>query len=155
MWKCCPSVTIHVLTGVITDCDALLIASGRFEAEALIMRLTIFSGVVTLDTLIPSSVQILNRKFRNRWTGHYAHYGPIAWPARSPDLTPLGLFLWGKLKGEVYQERPTTPENMVNSIINACASIPPETIERPSQATITHVTKRIATRGHHFEHIIT
>ncbi|KAJ8872168.1 hypothetical protein PR048_025770 [Dryococelus australis] len=29
--------------------------------------------------------------------------GPIAWPARSPGLTPLDYFLWGHMKGVVYQ----------------------------------------------------
>ncbi|KOC70400.1 hypothetical protein WH47_02903 [Habropoda laboriosa] len=74
---------------------------------------------------------------------------------QSPDLTPLDFFPWVKLKGEVYQQRPTTPENMANGIINACTSIPPETIERASQAVISRIRKCIATDGYHFEHLIT
>lgn len=38
--------------------------------------------------------------FPNRWIGRS---GPIPWPARSPDLTPLDYFLWGYLKHKVYQ----------------------------------------------------
>ncbi|EZA55669.1 hypothetical protein X777_04178 [Ooceraea biroi] len=34
----------------------------------------------------------LNRQFPGRWMGRY---GPIRWPARSPDLNPLDFFLWG------------------------------------------------------------
>ena len=29
------------------------------------------------------------------------------WPARSPDLTPPDFFLWGMLKGRVYEYKPT------------------------------------------------
>jgi len=37
----------------------------------------------------------LDQIFPNRWIGTF---GVILWPARSPDLTPLDLFLWGYLK---------------------------------------------------------
>jgi len=30
------------------------------------------------------------------------------WPPRSPDLTPPDYFLWGYLKGIVYQNEPRT-----------------------------------------------
>ncbi|KAJ4429330.1 hypothetical protein ANN_26334 [Periplaneta americana] len=35
-----------------------------------------------------------------RWIGRG---GPVAWPAQSPDLTPLDFFLWGCMKEKVYQ----------------------------------------------------
>jgi hypothetical protein len=31
--------------------------------------------------------------------------GPIAWPPRSPDLTPLDFFLWGYVKDQVNRQR--------------------------------------------------
>ena len=34
----------------------------------------------------------LNNSFPQRWIGRD---GPIAWPPRSPDLTPLDFFFWG------------------------------------------------------------
>jgi hypothetical protein len=40
----------------------------------------------------------LNNWFPRRWIGRR---GPIKWPARSPDLTPLDYFLWGYLKSKV------------------------------------------------------
>ncbi|KAL4131065.1 hypothetical protein QTP88_008416 [Uroleucon formosanum] len=42
----------------------------------------------------------LNRVYEGKWFGTY---GPIEWPARSPDITPLDFFLWGHLKTIVYQ----------------------------------------------------
>ncbi|EZA51396.1 hypothetical protein X777_09665, partial [Ooceraea biroi] len=44
---------------------------------------------------------ILDESFPDRWIGRG---GRISWPARSPDLTPLDLFLWGHLKNEVYRD---------------------------------------------------
>jgi hypothetical protein len=41
----------------------------------------------------------LNTHFPNKWI---VRDGPIAWPPRSPDLTPLDFFLWGYLKSKVY-----------------------------------------------------
>ncbi|KZC14388.1 hypothetical protein WN55_07009 [Dufourea novaeangliae] len=51
----------------------------------------------------------LNELYPNQWIGRGAL---LSWPPRSPDLTPLDFFLWGALKNAVYQEVPTTPENM-------------------------------------------
>lgn len=36
----------------------------------------------------------LNQTFPNSWIGTR---GPVAWPARSPDLNPLDFYLWGRL----------------------------------------------------------
>lgn len=36
--------------------------------------------------------QRLTDMFQSQWIGRF---GPIRWPARSPDLTPLDFFLWG------------------------------------------------------------
>jgi hypothetical protein len=49
----------------------------------------------------------LDRETARRWIGRG---GPIAWPPRSPDLTPLGIFLWSYVKNIVFQ-RPSAPES--------------------------------------------
>ena len=33
--------------------------------------------------------------FPNRWIGMG---GPVQWPPRSPDLTPMDFFIWGEMK---------------------------------------------------------
>src|ERR1700712_2412956 len=45
--------------------------------------------------------------------------GTIAWPARSPDLTPPDYFLWGTLKNMVYEERFETENELKISVTNA------------------------------------
>ncbi|EFN72427.1 hypothetical protein EAG_03551, partial [Camponotus floridanus] len=49
-----------------------------------------------LDGAAPHYARIvrnyLNEQYPHRWIGRG---GPIAWPARSPDLTSPDFFLWG------------------------------------------------------------
>ncbi|KZC05849.1 hypothetical protein WN55_07018, partial [Dufourea novaeangliae] len=75
----------------------------------------------------------LNELYRNKWIGRG---GLVSWPPRSPDLTPSDFFLWGALKNAVYQEVPTTPENMKQQIIAACARISSETIRHARDTAI-------------------
>ena len=44
----------------------------------------------------------LNESFTNRWLGRG---GPVAWPPRSPDLTPLDFYLWSHMKTLVYESK--------------------------------------------------
>jgi hypothetical protein len=46
------------------------------------------------------SATMLGFTWTERWIDRS---GPIAWPPRSPDLTPLDFFLWGYVKNIVYQ----------------------------------------------------
>lgn len=43
----------------------------------------------------------LNENFPDRWIGRG---GPLPWPARCPDLTPMDYYLWGHMKSIVYQD---------------------------------------------------
>ena len=45
------------------------------------------------------SILFLNNRLPNRWIGRD---GAVRWVPRSPDLTPLDLYLWGHLKSNVY-----------------------------------------------------
>jgi hypothetical protein len=46
--------------------------------------------------------EFLDQQFGEQWIGRS---GPIQWPARSPDLTPLDYWMWGYLKNMVYQNQ--------------------------------------------------
>lgn len=95
--------------------------------------------------------QVLDRDFNGRWIGRE---GPVNWPARSPDLTSADFFLWGYLKDIVYKETPTTRENMMQRLRDACAAITPDMLSRCVQEFTARVNKCIEVRGHHFEHLI-
>jgi hypothetical protein len=58
------------------------------------------------------------------------------WQICSPDLALLNLFLWETLKATVYQDIPTTPENMWQHIIDKCDALNPQVIERSRQTLI-------------------
>jgi hypothetical protein len=95
--------------------------------------------------------QRLHEMFHNQWIGRG---GPVQWPPRSPDLTPMDFFLWGHIKETVYAKPTTTIEDLKDRISAACASI--------SQAALRSVYKSIEHRaqlcigadGHHIEHIL-
>ena len=46
--------------------------------------------------------EYLNESFPNRCLDRG---GPVAWPQRSPDLTPLDYYLWGNMKTLVYETK--------------------------------------------------
>lgn len=92
---------------------------------------------------------VLNRLFTNRWIGKY---GTVAWPARSPDLSVLDYYLWGRVKELVYRDRPTTRENMIERIRQSIQSLEASEIRR----AVNHFPIRVQTcflqNGAHFEH---
>lgn len=62
----------------------------------------------------------LNATFNLRWIGRG---GPVAWPARSPDLNPCDFYLWGHLKDIVYKNEVRDEEDLRRRIIEGCQTI--------------------------------
>lgn len=56
--------------------------------------------------------------------------GPINWPPRSCDLTPLDYFLWGYVKSLVYADKPETLEHLEDNIRRVIAEIRPQMLEK-------------------------
>ena len=73
--------------------------------------------------------QFLNRHFANKWIGRG---GPVAWPARFPDLNPLDFQLSGHLKSIVHATSIENAETLRNRIERGFRQIreTPGTIER-------------------------
>ncbi|KAJ8942415.1 hypothetical protein NQ318_014462 [Aromia moschata] len=68
----------------------------------------------------------LNSEFNEHWIGRD---GPILWPPRSPDLTILYFYLWGRLKQIVYREPLENDEEQLKTRIqNAVKSLSIEEI---------------------------
>ncbi|KAJ8954148.1 hypothetical protein NQ318_005742 [Aromia moschata] len=68
----------------------------------------------------------LNSEFNEHWIGKD---GPILWPPRSPDLTILDFYLWGRLKQIVYREPLENDEEQLKTRIqNAVKSLSIEEI---------------------------
>jgi hypothetical protein len=55
--------------------------------------------------------------------------GPISWPLRSPDLTPVDFFMWGYVKDIVYANLVLDLQNLRNRITNAISTITPDMLQ--------------------------
>lgn len=96
------------------------------------------------------------RRFLDRRHGHngwIGRAGPIAWPARSPDLTPLDFWLWGHVKALVYASDTTIRADCLDKIHHAFDAIrrSPEIIERATNDVARRVDLCRRVNGHHFE----
>ncbi|GBL96142.1 hypothetical protein AVEN_104363-1 [Araneus ventricosus] len=65
--------------------------------------------------------------FPQRWIGRGA---VMAWPPRSPDLTPLDFYLWGNVKQHVYSERINNFNNLKQRITDVIHSVAPDVLIR-------------------------
>lgn len=94
--------------------------------------------------------EYFDRNYRNRWIGRN---GPILWPARSPDITPVDFYVWGRLKQLVYDEEIVTRDHLVRKINAACEQLKGE---MRLKVTTTEIRRRaracIRNGGSHFEH---
>lgn len=95
--------------------------------------------------------QTLNQKFPERWIGRG---GPINWPARSPDLTPLDYFLWSHIKEQVYKQQINNREELHERIIEAIATITPEMVTNATNNLLRRAQLCIQCDGGHFEHLL-
>ena len=86
----------------------------------------------------------LNETFRNRWLGRG---GPVPWPPRSSDLTPLDFFLWGHMKTLVY-------ETKVDSRASLWDGNHPDNIASAIQSLLIHAENCLANGGGHFEQLL-
>ena len=93
----------------------------------------------------------LNDNFPDRWIGRS---GPVAWPPRSPDLSPLDFFFWGYLKSRVYINRPRTLVELKDAIVRETATISAgmlSNVLREFEARIGHC---VVAGGQQFENLI-
>lgn len=87
--------------------------------------------------------------FEDRWI---AREGPWKWPPRSPDLTPLDFYLWGRIKEIVYKTPVTTREDLENRVRTALGSIEGEEIKKvTNEHVITTIHECLRANGGHFK----
>ena len=75
---------------------------------------------------------VLNERFPDAWIGRG---GPIPWPPRSPDLSPLDFFLWGYIKNIVYAEKIRNIQQLQERITSAIETVIRDMIQKPWQET--------------------
>ncbi|GFX66160.1 transposable element Tc3 transposase [Trichonephila clavipes] len=57
-------------------------------------------------------------------------FGPVNWPPRSCDLTPLDYFLWDYVMPLVYVDKPQTLYHLEDNIRRVIADIRPQMLEK-------------------------
>ncbi|GFS63657.1 uncharacterized protein TNCV_1962091 [Trichonephila clavipes] len=70
-----------------------------------------------------ATIDLLKDTFGDRLI---SRFGPVNWPPRSCDLTPLDYFLWGYVKSLVYADKPQTLDHLEDNIRHVIADIRPQ-----------------------------
>lgn len=96
--------------------------------------------------------RFLNEMFPDRWIGRF---GPIAWPPRSPDLSPNDFFLWGYLKTKIYNNvQIENVQELRDRILTACNALNPNFLRNAVQAFYDRLAYCLECEGGHFEQLI-
>ncbi|GFV36808.1 uncharacterized protein TNCV_5010921 [Trichonephila clavipes] len=83
-----------------------------------------------------------------------SRFGPVNWPPRSCDLTPLDHFLWGYVKSLVYADKPQTLDHLEDNIRRVIADIRPQMLEKVIENWTSRLDYIRASRGSHMSEII-
>ncbi|GFU30885.1 hypothetical protein TNCV_4953811 [Trichonephila clavipes] len=86
-----------------------------------------------------ATIDLLKDTFGDRLV---SRFGPVNWPPRSCDLTPLDNFLWGYVKKSlVYADKPETLDHLEDNIRRVIADIRPQMLEKSHRK----LTSRLST----------
>ncbi|GFX14861.1 uncharacterized protein TNCV_1486031 [Trichonephila clavipes] len=76
-----------------------------------------------------------------------SRFGPVNWPPRSCDLTPLDYFLWGYVKSLVYADKPQMLDHLEDNIRRVIADIRPQMLEKVIENWTSRLDYIRASRG--------
>ncbi|GFW93563.1 putative DD41D transposase [Trichonephila clavipes] len=74
-----------------------------------------------------ATIDLLKDTFGDRLI---SRFGPVNWPPRSCDLTPLDYFLWGYVKSLVYADKPQKLDHLEDNIRRVISDIRPQMLEK-------------------------
>ncbi|GFS98599.1 uncharacterized protein TNCV_2987311 [Trichonephila clavipes] len=83
-----------------------------------------------------------------------SRFGPVNWPPRSCDLTPLDYFLWGYVKSLVYADKPQTLDHLEDNIRRVIADRRPQMLEKVIENWTSRLDYIRASRGSPMPEII-
>ncbi|GFW00135.1 DUF4817 domain-containing protein [Trichonephila clavipes] len=98
-----------------------------------------------------ATIDLLKDTFGDRLI---SRFGPVNWPPRSCDLTPLDYFLWGYVKSLVYADKPQTLDHLEDNIRRVIADIRPRMVEKVIENWTSRLDYIRASRGSHTPEII-
>ncbi|GFX15839.1 transposable element Tc3 transposase [Trichonephila clavipes] len=91
-----------------------------------------------------STIDLLKDTFGERLI---SRFGPVNWPTRSCDLTPLDYFLWGYVKSLIYVDKPQTLDHLEDNIRRVIADIRPQMFEKVIENWTSSLDYIQASRG--------
>lgn len=92
--------------------------------------------------------EYLNEQYPQRWIGRGSPI--LAWPARSPDLTPLDFYVWGTLKSKVYAKKILSRDHLLQRIQQEANEMRANEVNLNRQIR-TRITVCLECNGGHFE----
>ncbi|GFW07021.1 uncharacterized protein TNCV_3692171 [Trichonephila clavipes] len=98
-----------------------------------------------------ATIDLLKDTFADRLI---SRFGPVNWPPRSCDLTPLDYFQWGYVKSLVYADKPQTLDHLEDNIRRVIADIRPQMLEKVIENWTSRLDYIRAGRGSHMPEII-
>ena len=98
-----------------------------------------------------ATIDLLKSKFGDKLI---SRNGPVNWPARSCDLTPLDYFLWGYVKSLVYADKPATIEALEANIVRVLHDIRPAVLEKVAKNWTSRMRFVKNSRGGHMPELI-
>ncbi|GFX38080.1 putative transposable element [Trichonephila clavipes] len=98
-----------------------------------------------------ATINLLKDTFGDRLI---SRFGPVNWPPRSCDFTPLDYFLWGYVKSLVYADKPQTLDHLEDNIRRVIADIRPQMLEKVIENWTSRLDYIRASRGSPIPEII-
>ncbi|GFX85918.1 transposable element Tc3 transposase [Trichonephila clavipes] len=83
-----------------------------------------------------------------------SRFGPVNWPPRSCDLTPLDYFLWGYVQSLVYTDKPQTLDHLEGNIRRVIVDIRQQMLEKVIENWTSRLDYIRASRGSRMPEII-
>ncbi|GFW85369.1 DUF4817 domain-containing protein [Trichonephila clavipes] len=91
-----------------------------------------------------ATIDLLKDAFDDRLI---SRFGPVNWPPRSCDLTPLDYNLLGHVKSLVYADKPQTLDHLEDKIRRVIADIRPQMLEKVIENWTSRLDYIRASRG--------
>ncbi|GFW18700.1 DUF4817 domain-containing protein [Trichonephila clavipes] len=98
-----------------------------------------------------ATIDLLKDTFGDRLI---SRFGPVNWPPRPCDLTPLDYFLWGYVKSLVYADKTQTLDHLEDNIRRVIADIRPHMLEKVIENWTSRLDYIRASRGSPMPEII-
>ncbi|GFT22482.1 heat shock 70kDa protein 8 [Trichonephila clavipes] len=98
-----------------------------------------------------ATIDLLKNTFGDRLI---SRFGPVNWPPRSCNLTPLDYFVCGCVKSLIYANKPQTLDHLEDNIRRVIADIRPQMLEKDIENWTSRLDYIRASRGSHMPEIL-